>query len=120
VGIYSSQQFLTSETCEKHFSKGTEREFVEEIKMHDLDDEPEFLKKVVVEMVIPHLLRHLETDGRFTIARLVSGLIGWKSSCRYQDWSPVDVRCNPAVHVRPSRVSVDLSSRIRLTCEFEF
>lgn len=67
------QNFPMSKSWEKCFSKGMEQIFDQEEEVQGPDEELAVLRKGFFELIIPRLLRPLETEGRTLTPRLVHG-----------------------------------------------
>jgi protein-ribulosamine 3-kinase len=72
-GGNNPQQFPISDTWEECYTKGMQGIFAAEMATHGADEEMEHLENMMVEKVIPRLLRPLETGGRSIAPRLVHG-----------------------------------------------
>lgn len=72
-GGRNPQFFPVTRSWEECFSKGMEMIFDQEELTHGPDEELAVLRKGFFELVIPRLLRPLETEGRTLTPRLVHG-----------------------------------------------
>lgn len=72
-GGNNPQYFPVTNNWEECFTAGLQAIFAAERKTHGADDEMDQMTTIILEKVIPRLLRPLETEGRTVIPRLVHG-----------------------------------------------